>query len=767
MFVSLRNHRRRNPSLILATLLLLGMLPLLWLETRGAAAGGDGTIQLDPPPGFYDSDQLLHLSTPDRDAQIFFTTDGSIPDPHNSVQYTDPVRLSAADEAVTVIRARVFGADGRPGPEITASYFLGIQTALPVISLVLPPDGLWNPDSGLITNPLQKGIEWEKAAHLTFLEPDRHSGFQATIGLRIHGGYTRTYDKKSFRIYFRDEYGLPWLEYPLFGAEGPPRIKRLVLHSGAQDSPQPEINWSLMRNQVVARIAAQTDSYTTLSRPVHLFINGAPWGIYQLRERVDERFLQERFGIGPVEMLDTPELSENRLRDDQPRAHWDALLQFVETHDLADPDHYAFVATQVDFSNLIDYTLIQIYSANIDWPHRNMNMFRPLTAGGQWHWLFWDNDSSLGLQPWSTPRTNMIARALATDHPNTGGRDTLLLRSLMANPDFRARFLGRAADLLNFVLTPEQVTAHIDLLAAELAPDILYETSRWQQGYAWESGVADLRRFAAQRPGYMRSNLTAWFQTGPMIPVTIMQPADGGQVFINGWPVPAGEWTGLFFPGLPLHILAVPANGLQFTGWEGEAASPSLLLTPAAGLTLSPRYSAAPAHTIQPGDVTITAVQPGDTTRADQLLLRVVDPDGVDLRGWLLTDNDSKTAGNEGTLRFADHPALQNLPAGTELLLILPASDAPAPPPADDLQVRDGHLTLYAGNGILDIITRSGFPSDFALGPADNIALLAPGPENGELQTIALVMFGRSVRQQQLTLAFELPPQHVNTGVLP
>ena len=74
-----------------------------------------------------------------------------------------------------------------------------------------------------------------------------------------------------------------------------------------------------MRNQIVGRIADSVDAYAVDDQPVLLFINGQPWGIYNLRERIDERFFATKYGIEDVELLDTPELNENRLRTDLSR----------------------------------------------------------------------------------------------------------------------------------------------------------------------------------------------------------------------------------------------------------------------------------------------------------------------------------------------------------------------------------------------------------------------------------------------------------------
>ena len=82
---------------------------------------------------------------------------------------------------------------------------------------------------------------------------------------------------------------------------------------------------------------------------------------------------------------------------------------------LAAPDNYAYVQSQVDIANFIDYNLLQICIANVDWPHHNVRQFRPRVQGGYWHWMFWDSDSGFGAFPGylhSRVDSNLIQNAL-------------------------------------------------------------------------------------------------------------------------------------------------------------------------------------------------------------------------------------------------------------------------------------------------------------------------------------------------------------------
>ena len=192
----------------------------------------------------------------------------------------------------------------------------------------------------------------------------------------------------------------------------------------------------------MADLASETNTYATHSQPVLVFINGEPWGLYYWRERIDRFLLAEQFGAETAAIVDTPaRRSENPEEINPTYADWDHLTAYVAAHDLSDAAVYAYVASQVDIANFIDYVILQIYSANFDWPFTNIKQFRSLAQGGRWSWIIWDSDLSLGLRPWSDVTMNTIAQALdpaytAGTDLETDGRDTILLRALLGNEAF-------------------------------------------------------------------------------------------------------------------------------------------------------------------------------------------------------------------------------------------------------------------------------------------------------------------------------------------
>jgi hypothetical protein len=303
---SFLNRRPRHLFLAAMALLILLIFLLVVFNSQAffAARGAqDLAVHFSVPAGHYDQDTNLALKTNHADAHIYFTTDGSSPTPENGTLYDRPLQLTAGQPRTAVIRAQAYLPDGQSGPPAAATYFLALDSDLPLVSLVIDPQDLWDESSGIFARPEERGREWERAGEIFFYDPQDGTGFQAPAGLRVHGAAGRAYEKKGLRLYFRSEYGQPSLQYPLFPDSERTDFKRLVLHNGGQDLPAVSLSGTLLRNQLVGNLARKIDAFATFTRPVLLFINGELWGVYNLRERIDDRYLRENFQIAEADLL--------------------------------------------------------------------------------------------------------------------------------------------------------------------------------------------------------------------------------------------------------------------------------------------------------------------------------------------------------------------------------------------------------------------------------------------------------------------------------
>jgi hypothetical protein len=286
--------------------------------------------------------------------------------------------------------------------------------------------------------------------------------------------------------------------------------------------------------------------------------------------------------------------------------------------------------------------------------------------------------------------------------------------------------------------------------AAVLRADISYETARWPKVLPWEGNVAALDDFVDVRGTILRAQLADLLRLQGTAELHVRASPSGGEVgriYVNGTPVSADGWTGEFFVGTPVHLVAVPEPGYELEGWAREeqeasalTASVSVTVTRAETWTahFAPQSDATPA--LLPDDVVINELWINDNgTRyadldnrpleGDWIELLVRRPGTVDLRGWRITDNNTKTGMEEGSLILPPIDVLAAVPRDTLILIIATetASNA-AYFSQDDLDVGDGRLIFYVGNGTLDTLTDPGF----GVSPTnDNVVILAPGPSAG------------------------------------
>jgi hypothetical protein len=625
------------------------------LVTRVNAGDDLSPTQSFAPPefshssGFYSGAFQLTLSTPQEDTSIYYTLDGSEPT-DAAIRYNGPIVVEsrAGDDNVlslirtttpenkwnaptgeifkaTVIRARVFGDEGGASPTVTHTYFVDPAGAdrysLPVISLVTDPDNFFDAEIGIYVpgegyedgdpssaNFGQSGRAWERPIHIELFGDDGTLDLAQDAGVRIHGSATRNYQTKSLRFYARSDYGPSQFNVQLFPDRPFTDYKTFILRNAGNDW-----DYAHLRDGLIHRLVEHLSLDLQAFRPMIVFLNGEYWGIQDLRERQDAEYLQTHYDIptDAVDMLELPlEISEGS--DEQ---YW-AMIRYVEANGVATPETYAHLQTLLDVENFIDYNLVEIYSANTDWPHNNAENWRyqadafdpgaPYGFDGRWRWFVSDLDYGFGRGDRIEPhQRDMLTWATSPDGNGHGEWSTFLLRALLENESFRHDFINRFADLLNTAFVPERVVAMVDEIAGSLAPEMPEHIHRYTQPAsmaAWESEVALIRQFAQLRPEFQRQHIVDFFALGGTTGVGLnVSSPEAGAIRINsllindqtvgiaGDPYP---WQGIYFQDVPVTLTAVPKIGYRFVEWEGlpddaqaGAKSVKLLLTEDLSLT--------------------------------------------------------------------------------------------------------------------------------------------------------------------------------------
>ena len=181
-----------------------------------------------------------------------------------------------------------------------------------------------------------------------------------------------------------------------------------------------------------------------------------------------------------------------------------SLRDYAMTHDMSDPEHYAYMCSKMDVDNYIDFFIAQIWCANTD--VGNVKYF--INPDGKWSWILYDTDCGFGHASYNRFRVNLGTSSIGSADISCR---TFAVR-MMENPEFREKFLTRLAWQMNTIWTEENVIGRIDEIQAMIIGDMEKECSRWKQSYdSWLDSVEHLRNFARERNGYMLQQLQSFF----------------------------------------------------------------------------------------------------------------------------------------------------------------------------------------------------------------------------------------------------------------
>ena len=246
--------------------------------------------------GFYTTPQSVAITSATPGATIRYTTNGTRPTESVGTVYTTPITITAT----AVLRAAAFLNGAAPTNVDTHTYIFpgSVQTQsamlasitgnatfgpqipaaltdIPSISLTMASTAAINQDTEVET-----AVEW---LHNT--DPLQHT--QADAAVTLFGGAYTNFTKKSFRLYFRSEYGDAKLAAPLFaghehGLKPMEEFDSLELRNGSHDMVD---RGFYMSNLFTDQVLKEMGHLAPHGRMVHLYFNGLYHGMYHLRER--------------------------------------------------------------------------------------------------------------------------------------------------------------------------------------------------------------------------------------------------------------------------------------------------------------------------------------------------------------------------------------------------------------------------------------------------------------------------------------------------
>lgn len=508
----------------------------------------DTTFDVDR--GFYNSPFNVTINCATPGVTIRYTLDGSAPSETTGTIYTGPVLINKT----SVLRAIAYKAGALSSNVDTQTYIFlndvitqaangqapagwpsswgsnvvdyGMDPdivnnptyaatikddlrAIPTISLSMSLNDLFGA-SGIYSNPGQDGAAWEKPGSIEMIDTDGDSLFQVNAGVRIRGGFSRSTDnpKHAFRLFFRTEYGDANLDYPVFGDAGVDQYQKLDLRCSQNYSWAFQNDGSnfFVPDQFSRNAQGAMGSESERGRPVHLYINGMYWGLYEIIERPEAATAAEYFG-GEANDYDTvkvdPDLGYyieatdgdltawtetwNRINTiagmtSGTQAQFDAYMNLQGLN--ADGTRNAAIPAWVDVDNLIDYMLVIIYGGNLDAPVSAFlgnaspnNFFAIRPKDGSFGFRFYVHDAEHTLRNVNEDRSGPLAPGADMGKSNP----QYFYEKLWTVPEFKLRVADRIRKHMfnDGILTPTKALALFNQLTTEIDRAVVAESARW------------------------------------------------------------------------------------------------------------------------------------------------------------------------------------------------------------------------------------------------------------------------------------------------
>ncbi|MBQ7379515.1 MAG: CotH kinase family protein [Clostridia bacterium] len=521
--------------------------------------------------GFYNEEFSLSMTAPEG-YTVYYTINGADPRTTLAEKYEQPIPMTDTTQmawgeltqnAVLAMgnayspnvlsqmgawTVRAYATNGKDTtPVTTQTYFVGENIRadeLDVFCLAVQPEDF------ISTNPDGKNIYMNYSdghariqAYLEYFTEDSCE-FSSWVEIALNGKGSLGMTEKSFRILFRENANpevsenLNAFNYNIFGEYATPSAsgddtiyyRRLLLRNGGGDNSGCTISRSHIGDAYIARLDSLLHAETMAYKPVFVFINGEFWGIYNARERFDEKYFETVYGVPEEDLavLECPYplpyvkfeylLTHGEQKDVD---EFNALFKYAQQNDLSDPEHYKYVCDRVDTDNLIDYFCAQIYLNCSDWPNNNVKVWRnsnPNSISGQdtkWRFCVVDTDHGVGLN--SFVDTNLLGTV------GDGSCIGMLINGLMGNPEFRERFLMRYIWVTEVYYAPEASSPILEEIVDTVSPVMQLQLDRWKctdgtptpydgARPSWMYYINVIRDYMVRRPAVAKEQLKAHYR---------------------------------------------------------------------------------------------------------------------------------------------------------------------------------------------------------------------------------------------------------------
>lgn len=526
--------------------------------------------------GHYQNAVTVEITSENPNEIIRYTTDGSEPVASSPI-YTNPITVSNT----TVVKARSFSNNSNilPGFYETNTYLINENHTLPVFSF-----------SGAQLPTLFGGSQIEPIAAYEFFDENGVFIDEAVGDFDKHGNDSWSYAQRGVDFVARDEYGYnDELKYPFFGmTSNRTKFQRLMVKAAANDNYPFENGGAHIRDSYIQHLSqvSHLNLDERSSTNCIVYVNGEYWGVYDLREKVDDKdytryyYNQRRQYKGSeeyIQFLKTWGGTQSKYGEQRALNDWTDMRNYIQNNNMADPQHYEYVKNTLDISSLIDYFVINSFIVSRDWLNYNTGWWRGLNPDGdatKWRYILWDMEAALGhfINYTGMPNTSATGPPCQVENltVNNNGHVQSLSKLINENEEVRHQYITRYADLNNTHFSCENLLHVLDSMVAAIEPEMPRQIERWGGSFnGWQANVQTLRNFLTDRCEFINTGLINCYNlTGPYdIHIKII-PENAGKVKMNSEWLHSYPFDANIFGNIDTYFKASGQGPYSFESWE-------------------------------------------------------------------------------------------------------------------------------------------------------------------------------------------------------
>ena len=532
--------------------------------------------------GFYPAAQSVTLTCSDPAATIRYTTDGSVP-VNTSTLYTGPIAINAT----TMLRARAFSIE-LTSFTASATFFINVNHTVPVVSIA-------GAGTGSLASLLAGNANLNPQGFFELFEENGTFVDKGEGEFNKHGNDSWAYPQRGLDFIMKDQFGYNGdIDHQIFPNKTRDEFQRIILKPGASDNYPFENGGAHIRDAFVHTLSQKAglkmDERTW--RPCVLYVNGQYWGVYEIREKVDDHDFTNYYADQDeynVQYLKTWGGTWQEYGAPNALTDWNALRNYIASNNMGNAANFTYVDGQLNWESLVDYFVINSYIVNQDWLNWNTSWWRGLNPLGdkkRWRYTLWDMDASFGHYINYTGVPDVTANAdpcNVENLPNPGGQGhtDILQKLINENPIVEQYYITRYIDLVNTYFSCTYMNQLLDSMLTEIIPEMPGHVARWGGTMAgWNNNVQDLKDFIDARCLALEQGLIDCYTlSGPYAVTFNVSPPLAGEIKVNSSWAPTYPWNTEYFGGISTNVIAKANPGFVFDRWTYTTGPMSLAIT--------------------------------------------------------------------------------------------------------------------------------------------------------------------------------------------